>query len=1736
MVNKKLRAAVLVLGLSAGAAYAQNVTVNPGAGNYADLKTAFDRINDGTHTGAVTISITGDTTESAPAVLNASGSGAASYTSVLITPSGTRTVSGAIAAGSPLIDLNGADNVTIDGLNTAGNALTISNTTVSTTSGTSTIRFIGGATANVITNSTILGSSSGIVTANTGNIFFSTDANTPNGNDNNTISNNTIGPAGANLPSKGILCNGTQTTIVSHNSGNTVTNNNFADIFNATGTSSAMAANAGCNTWSITNNRFYQTATRTWTTGAVHRAIDLSNSGATTGAQGFTITGNVIGYASPMQTGTYTLTGSTGKFHAINVNTTTGSALNTIANNTIANISLSGVTSSGTSTSAIFIGILATNGVTNITANTIGSQSATGSIVVSTNTTTNTDVIGIYNFTVDPATYNDNTIGGITASNAGASGAFIVYGIRNNTGNTIAFNASGNLVGGTVANSIQNNSTSNTAQTLGLVLNLGILNVRNNTFRNFTGAGGIGTGTGASVIGISATNTTPNHTLEGNTIFSLRNTNASAATVVSGIHYTAGTGANLVHRNLIHSLSAASATAVINGIDIRGGTTVYRNNMIRLGTDAAGTDITAGVSINGINELLGTNTVFNNSVLIRGVGVLGTANTFAFNGQQTVNTRSFQNNNFYNARSNGAGTGKHYGIRVGGSAPNPAGLTSNYNNVFVDGTGGVFGLFNALDVANLAAWQAATGQDANSISANPAYVSFSDLHLTSASPSRDVGLVIPSVTNDFDNKTRPGANALYDIGADEFDGIAPVLNDIAATAFVDPTSPGLKPANVAFAPQASFSNPGVNAQTNVPVRYRIFDATLTEVYNQTTTIAALASGATATATFANATLAAGNYTTRATAELPGDGAAANDTINGTLTVAPPLAGGTYTVGSGGDYASLTNSGGIFQALNSLGTSGNVVINIISDLTGESGSVALNEVAGGFTVTIKPSGAARSITSTANATAVIKLNDVDNVTIDGSLNGGTDRSLSITNTNPLASTAVIWLGSAVNGAQGNTIKNTQLAAGADQSVNFIFNFGIISSSSAAILTGGLDNDNNTFSNNFVRRVSVGIASIGGQAANLNQNTSIANNLIGPAAFGSDQISLAGVLLFNENAVNVIANEIRFIGDAATTGGSSGRDHVGIVLGSTGASWSTSGAGTAVTVTNANVSRNLIHDIVDRGTFSAAGITLNGVNASGATNNTVANNMIYNILANGTSGDQTVGIGISSGNGDKVVFNSVFLTGDVDPGTAGAASTPSFGISVATSTPTNLTLKNNIAVMDLNSNTGTLFHAAINVVATTYPWGTGGSDFNDWHAPAANPQSRVGSTAAGGAFYSTLAAWQAAVTQDPASVSVDPLFVSPTDLHLQSASTLIGIGLAGTGVTNDFDNQTRDAAPDIGADELLAASLTITPGSVDFGNQPVGSTSAEQTVTLANTGSTSLDVTALTAAATPFARTGTGTCSATLPITIAGGASCTLTYTFSPTAAGAANQNLTVTASAPGSGTIALSGTGTQGTLTINPGAVNFGNQLVGTTSSEQTVTLANTGNAPLNVTALTAASAPFARTGTGTCAATLPITIAAGANCTLTYTFAPTAGGAANQTLTVTANAPGSGTIALQGTGTQGNLTIAPGTVNFGNQNTGTTSAAQTVTLGNNGTATLTVNAITVANAPFSRVGTGTCSGSLPFTIAAGASCTLQYTFSPTAGGPFTQNITVGVDGTGGGPFTLNGTGVVQDAIFANGFE
>jgi hypothetical protein len=207
--------------------------------------------------------------------------------------------------------------------------------------------------------------------------------------------------------------------------------------------------------------------------------------------------------------------------------------------------------------------------------------------------------------------------------------------------------------------------------------------------------------------------------------------------------------------------------------------------------------------------------------------------------------------------------------------------------------------------------------------------------------------------------------------------------------------------------------------------------------------------------------------------------------------------------------------------------------------------------------------------------------------------------------------------------------------------------------------------------------------------------------------------------------------------------------------------------------------------------------------------------------------------------------------------------------------------------------------------------------------------------------------------------------------------------------------------------------LSPTSLAFGNQSVGTTSTAHTVTLSNTGNATLSITSLALTGTnasDFAQT--NTCGSS----VAASANCTITVTFTPAASGSRTASVSITDNASGSPqTVSLSGTGTAALASLSPTSLAFGSQPAGTTSTAQTVTLSNTGNAALSITslALTGTNASdFAQSNT--CGSSL----AAGANCTIAVMFTPSVAGTRAASLRIADNSSGSPqTVPLSGAGT-----------------------------------------------------------------------------------------------------------------------
>jgi hypothetical protein len=317
---------------------------------------------------------------------------------------------------------------------------------------------------------------------------------------------------------------------------------------------------------------------------------------------------------------------------------------------------------------------------------------------------------------------------------------------------------------------------------------------------------------------------------------------------------------------------------------------------------------------------------------------------------------------------------------------------------------------------------------------------------------------------------------------------------------------------------------------------------------------------------------------------------------------------------------------------------------------------------------------------------------------------------------------------------------------------------------------------------------------------------------------------------------------------------------------------------------------------------------------------------------------------------------------------------------------------------------------------------------------------------------------------------------------------------------------------------APAATLSPTSLTFGNQTEGTTSAPQTITLTNTGETSLTVTGITITGTnasDFAQTNN------CPASLVAGFSCAIAVTFSPSGTGARSATLNVADSAAGSPqTAALSGTGLPGSVpavTLTPPSLTFSNVPVNTTSAPQTSTLKNTGAAALTITNIAVTggiSGDFAQTNN------CPASVAVGGTCTINVTFTPSSVIDQTAAVTITDNAPTSPqSLNLAGNGTAPAVNLSATTLTFASQTVGTTSAAKTVTLENVGNLALTISGI-VASGDF-HVVSNTC----PASLGPGLTCTFGVTFKPTATGARTGLVTI-TDNAGDSPqfISLSGTG------------
>lgn len=347
----------------------------------------------------------------------------------------------------------------------------------------------------------------------------------------------------------------------------------------------------------------------------------------------------------------------------------------------------------------------------------------------------------------------------------------------------------------------------------------------------------------------------------------------------------------------------------------------------------------------------------------------------------------------------------------------------------------------------------------------------------------------------------------------------------------------------------------------------------------------------------------------------------------------------------------------------------------------------------------------------------------------------------------------------------------------------------------------------------------------------------------------------------------------------------------------------------------------------------------------------------------------------------------------------------------------------------------------------------------------------------------------------------------------------VGTEGAFVTfqdNAAGNPQVLALEGTGTGALAAAS----PNSVDFGSVPENVASPTETVTLQNAGTETLTITSTAISGPDAAEFTAGQGSTCLTQTsLPAGSSCVFEMSFESGAAGTFHAEIDITDNSdrtPGAQqVIPLTGTAIlpAPVAVVAPASLSFGVQTAGSSSGPQTVTLANTGSAPLVLSGISISGSNAGDFTTSSEGAT-PCppqggTVAVGDNCSIAVRFAPASAGAKAATLSFSDNAEGSPhTVSLNGTAVAPAIQVTPASLSYAVQSVGTSSAAQTIMITDTGSSALAVNGVAIGGADAADFTQGNnCPPSLPVN----ASCVVNVTFKPAAPGTRTAQISISSD-------------------------
>lgn len=241
-----------------------------------------------------------------------------------------------------------------------------------------------------------------------------------------------------------------------------------------------------------------------------------------------------------------------------------------------------------------------------------------------------------------------------------------------------------------------------------------------------------------------------------------------------------------------------------------------------------------------------------------------------------------------------------------------------------------------------------------------------------------------------------------------------------------------------------------------------------------------------------------------------------------------------------------------------------------------------------------------------------------------------------------------------------------------------------------------------------------------------------------------------------------------------------------------------------------------------------------------------------------------------------------------------------------------------------------------------------------------------------------------------------------------STAIDMGTPGVDDDSGYGFVQADAAL-----AALLPALQVSAASLSFGDARVGGPSPALSLQLANTGGSPLQLPVITAPS-GFAIDG-GSCwpVAGTAAQLAPAARCTFTVSATPSAEGTQSATLVIASDAPGGSVpVQLDARGVAARLNLDRSSLAFGELQMQGGSATQTVTLANTGTAVLNLLSLTVSGEGYALQHD--CGSAIAI----GSQCTATVRFTPTRIGETVGSLSIASDAvnAATATVAMSGSG------------------------------------------------------------------------------------------------------------------------